>query len=66
MSKLELLFQPFEEKGLEAKSATAFCKKFINSEEAEDKFNTAIREIGFVGFKAGFAAAMSLFAEASR
>ncbi|MBR1438412.1 MAG: hypothetical protein IJ587_07725 [Synergistaceae bacterium] len=66
MSKLELLYQPFEEKGLKAKSATAFCKKFVTSEEAEDNFNTAIREIGFVGFKAGFATAMALFTEAGR
>ena len=66
MSKLELLYQPFEEKGLKAKSADKFYEKFITTEEAGDKFNTAIREIGFIGFKAGFAAAMSLFAEATR
>ena len=66
MSKLELLYQPFEEKGLKAKPATAFCKKFITSGDAEDKFNTAISEIGFASSKAGFAAAMSLFVEANR
>ncbi len=66
MSKLELLFQPFEEKGLESKSATAFSEKFIKTEEAEDRFNATIREIGFVSFKAGFATAMSLFSEANR
>lgn len=66
MSNLELLYQPFEETGLEVKSTAAFRKKFITTEEAEDKFHTAIREIGFISFKAGFAAAMSLFAEASR
>ena len=65
MSKLELLFQPFEEKGLKAKSATVFCEKFVKTEDVEDKFNAAIREIGFVSFKAGFATAMSLFAEAN-
>ena len=66
MSNLELLYQPFEEKGLEAKSVNKFSEKFINSNEAEDKFHAAIREIGFVSFKAGFAAAMSLFAEVGR
>lgn len=66
MSNLELLYQPFEEKGLKAKAATAFCKEFVTTEDVEDKFNDAIREIGFVSFKAGFAAAMSLFSEVAR
>ena len=66
MSKLELLYQPFEEKGLKAKSVNKFSEKFITTEEAEDKFYAAIREIGFVSFKAGFATAMSLFSEVNR
>ena len=66
MSKLELLYQPLEEKVKDAKSVDAFYKRYITTEDAEDKFYAAIRDTRFVGFKAGFAAAMSLFAEASR
>ena len=66
MSKLELLYQPLEEKVKDAKSVDAFYKRFIKTEEAEDKFYAAIRDTRFVGFKAGFAAAISLIAEASR
>ena len=66
MSNLELLYQPFEEKGREAKSVDKFYDKFIKTEEAEDKFFAAIRDTRFAGFKAGFTTAMSLFAEANR
>ncbi len=66
MSKLELLYQPLEEKVMRVKSVDAFYKRFIKTEDAEDKFYAAIRDTRFAGFKAGFAAAMSLFAEANR
>ena len=66
MSKLELLYQPIEEKVKNAKSVDAFYKRYITTEDAEDKFYDAIRDTRFVGFKAGFATAMSLFAEASK
>ena len=66
MSKLELLYQPIEEKVKDAKSVDVFYRRFIKTEDAEDKFYAAIRDTRFVGFKAGFKAAMALFAEASR
>ncbi len=66
MSKLELLFQPLEESMKDAKSVDKFYKNFVTTEEAEDKFNAAIRDTRFDGFKAGFATAMALFTEASR
>ncbi len=66
MSKLELLYLPMEEKVKDAPSVNTFYERFITTENAEDEFYTAIRDTKFVGFKAGFATAMSLFAEASR
>ena len=66
MGELELLFQPFEEGMKDAKSVGKFYEKFVTTEEAEDKFNTAIRDTRFDGFKAGFATALSLFTEARR
>lgn len=66
MSKLELLYQPLEEKVQDAKSVDAFYRMFIKTEDAEDKFYAAIRDTRFVGFKAGFKVAMALFVEASR
>ncbi len=66
MSKLELLYQPIEEKVKDAKSVDVFYEQYITTEDAEDKFTAAIRDTRFVGFKAGFSAAMSLFAEATR
>ena len=63
---MDVLYQPFEEEGLEAEAVEDFREKFITAEDAENKFHIAIRETGFIGFKAGFSAAMSLFAEASR
>ena len=66
MSKLELLYRPLEEKVKDAKSVDIFYKNFVKTEDAEDKFFDAIRDTRFVGFKAGFATAMSLLAEAVR
>ena len=66
MSKLELLYQPFEEKVKDAKSVDTFYKRFIKTEEAEDKFYAAIRDTRFVGFKAGFAMAMALLIDVSK
>lgn len=66
MSKLELLYQPIEEKVKDAKSVDVFYEQYITTEDAEDKFTAAIRDTRFVGFKAGFATAMTLFTEATR
>ena len=62
MSKLELLYQPVEEKVKDAESVDEFYG-IIQSEDVRDKFLTAVRDTKFIGFKAGFAAAMSLFSE---
>ena len=62
MSKLELLYQPVEEKVKDAKSVDEFYD-IIQPEDVRDKFLTAVRDTKFIGFKAGFAAAMSLFSE---
>lgn len=63
---LELLYRTTEENGQEAKSVDDFYGQFITTEEAENKFYNAIRDSRFIGFKAGFAAALALFVETAR
>ncbi len=63
---LELLYQSIADEGPKAESVADFVEKFITSEDSEYKFYDAIRDAKFVGFKAGFAAAMSIFAEVAR
>lgn len=63
---LELLYQSIADEEPEVESVADFVEKFITSEDSEYKFYDAIRDTKFVGFKAGFSVAMSLFAEVSR
>ena len=63
---LKLMYQTLlEDKLQEADSVTDFSTQFIASEDAEDKFFAAIRDTRFIGFKAGFSAAIALLTEAA-
>ena len=58
---LELLFDRATECGHEAETVNHFCDLFIDEDDAESLFFSAIRDTKFIGFKAGFAVAMSIF-----